>query len=85
MRRKKPLPDRPVDINRASRQELQRLPRIGRTLSQRIVEARAVRPFASVEELRRVKGIGRKILAGLRPYATVGEVAARGPADRRGP
>jgi competence protein ComEA len=63
----------PVDINRASAAELQRLPGIGPKLSGRIVEARAQRPFRSVDELRRVRGIGAKTLERLRPHVTVGD------------
>jgi len=60
-----------IDINEASAAELQRLPRIGPVLSQRIIEERAKARFKSVEELRRVKGIGPKTLEKLRPYVTV--------------
>jgi competence protein ComEA len=58
----------PVDINRASPEELQRLPGVGPALSARIVEARRQRPFASVDELRLVPGIGPKTLERLRPH-----------------
>ena len=37
--------------------------------SKRIVEAREQRPFASVDELRRVRGIGVKTLERIRPYS----------------
>lgn len=61
-----------IDINRATGEELQRLPGIGPKLSQRILDERGKRPFRSVDELRRVPGIGPKILERLRPYVTVG-------------
>lgn len=61
-----------IDVNQASRDELQGLPGIGPALSQRILDERARRPFHSVEELRRVSGIGPKVLEKLRPYVTVG-------------
>jgi competence protein ComEA len=60
-----------ININEANAVELQRLPRIGAAMSQRIIEERARAPFRSVDELRRVKGIGPKTLAKLRPYVTV--------------
>jgi competence protein ComEA len=62
----------PIDINRASAAELQRLVGIGPTLAQRIIDERARRPFKSVDELRRVSGIGPKTLERLRPSITVG-------------
>ncbi|MFN4260639.1 MAG: ComEA family DNA-binding protein [Gemmataceae bacterium] len=67
----KPLPPAPIDINSASREELQRLPGIGPTLSQRIIEERHRRPFASVDDLRRVPGIGAKTVEKLRLHAVV--------------
>lgn len=62
----------PIDINRATAADLQRLPGIGPKLSQRIVDERQKGPFKSVAELRRVPGIGPKILEKLRPHVTVG-------------
>jgi len=61
----------PVDINGASLGELEKLPGIGPKMAQRIMDERSKRPFASVEELRRVSGIGAKTLEKLRPYVTV--------------
>ncbi|MCI0463136.1 MAG: helix-hairpin-helix domain-containing protein [Gemmataceae bacterium] len=61
-----------IDVNRAPLAELQRLPGIGPKMSQRIVDERAKRLFATVAELRRVSGIGPKTLEKLRPYVTTG-------------
>jgi competence protein ComEA len=61
-----------VNVNTASAAQLQRLPRIGPKMAARILAVRAERPFASVDELRRVKGIGAKTLALLRPHVRVG-------------
>lgn len=44
-----------LDINSATLEELDALPRIGPSLAARIVEAR---PFEAVEDLERVRGIG---------------------------
>jgi competence protein ComEA len=72
----------PIDVNQANPAELQRLPGIGPTLAQRILEERARAPFAAVDDLRRVKGIGPKTLEKLRPYVTVGTGPGRSaPAD----
>lgn len=60
-----------IDINRASRKELESLPGIGPVLAQRIIEYREEHPFRSVDELLAVKGIGPKLLEKVRPYVTV--------------
>ena len=62
----------PIDVNHATATELQRLPGIGPAMSSRIILVREQRPFLSVEELRRVPGIGVKTLERLRPFVTVG-------------
>lgn len=61
-----------IDVNRASADELQRLPGIGPKMSQRIVDERRKGLFKAVEDLRRVPGIGPKTLERLRPHVTVG-------------
>jgi competence protein ComEA len=62
-----------VDINRASAEELQKLPHIGPALAQRIVAYRQQQgPFRSIEEIKRVKGIGEHTFARIRPYLTIG-------------
>ncbi|HZZ80991.1 MAG TPA: ComEA family DNA-binding protein [Gemmataceae bacterium] len=60
-----------ININRADQAELQKLPGIGPKLSQRILDERARSPFKSIDELRRVSGIGPKTLDKLRPHVTV--------------
>jgi len=62
-------PPAPTNVNTASAAELQRLPRIGPALSQRIVEYRRTHgPFRSVEALAGVRGIGDKTVEVLRPW-----------------
>jgi competence protein ComEA len=59
-----------VSINTASVAELDRLPRIGPALAARIVEHRARHgPFARVEDLEAVRGIGPRMLEQILPYA----------------
>lgn len=60
----------PIDVNTASEAELMRLPRVGLATARAII---AARPFKSVSDLDRVKGIGPKTLDALRPFVTVGE------------
>ena len=58
-----------VDINTADWPELKQLPGIGETLARRIVDFRNTSgPFASHDNLRRVRGIGPKKLEEIRPY-----------------
>ncbi len=58
-----------VDINTANRPELIQLPGIGDTLAQRIIETRQTTgPFVELDDLRKVKGIGPKIMERIRPY-----------------
>ena len=61
-----------VNINTASTSELEKLPGIGPALAQRIVEYRDSHgPFASVDALTDVPGIGQAKLEALREQATV--------------
>jgi competence protein ComEA len=58
-----------IDINAADWPELALLPEIGPALAQRIVEDRRQRgPFASIDDLDRVRGIGPRTLEAIRPY-----------------
>ncbi len=65
---KKVIPETGVAINSASLAELQKLPGIGAVLAQRIVSERDKKKFETVDDLRRVSGIGAKKLDAIRPY-----------------
>ncbi len=66
------LVDSQIEMNSAPAAELDLLEGIGPKLSARILEDRDSRgPFKSVEELRRVKGIGPKTIEKNRPYLRV--------------
>ncbi len=66
-----------IDINTASAADLRKLPGIGPKMSQAIIDERERAPFKSVDELRRVHGIGAKTLDRLRPYVSVGSAPVR--------
>jgi len=62
----------PLDLNRASAEELESLPGIGSVIAHRVVEYRkAAGGFHTVEDLRQVKGIGAKKFDRVRPLVRV--------------
>ncbi len=71
-RRSTPLgPNERLDLNIASATELDRLPGVGPSTAERIVAARAERPFGAVDDLGRVSGIGPTTLERLRSHLVV--------------
>jgi len=69
-------PDGKVNLNTASSAELATLPGIGPSKAQAIVEHRAKEPFSSLDDLRKVKGIGDKLYDSIRDRITVGDAPA---------
>ncbi|KAG6623623.1 endonuclease/exonuclease/phosphatase family domain-containing protein 1-like [Phytophthora cinnamomi] len=70
-----------VDLNAASKRQLQQLKGVGPALAQRIVEAR---PFHRKEDLLAVKGIGAKSYAKLQAGAHVGVRSEDGQSEGEG-
>ena len=67
-----PTAEAPVDLNTATQAQLEALPGIGPSLAQAILQERAHEGgFHSVDDLRRVHGIGDVRFAQLRPLVTV--------------
>ena len=62
-----------ININTATMEELQTLPKVGPKTAEAIIKYRKKHPFKSVDELIEVKGIGEKTLEKLKPLVTVGE------------
>jgi competence ComEA-like helix-hairpin-helix protein len=59
-----------IDLDRASGEEIARLPRVGPGLAARIVAHRDLHgPFGSLEGLDRVNGVGPSVLEAVTPYA----------------
>jgi len=64
----------PLDLNQARLEELMELPGIGEKLAQRVVEYRKTHGgFRSVEDLRKVRGIGEKRMERLRPLVVTAD------------
>jgi competence ComEA-like helix-hairpin-helix protein len=71
-RRSLPLaPGERLDVNEVPAMELDRLPRVGPALADAIVAERDKRPFTSIDDLVRVRGIGPATLERLRTHVTV--------------
>jgi comEA protein len=62
----------PVNINTASSEQLQQLPRIGPAMAARIIEYRAQNgEFKNKEDLMRVRGIGEKTFQNLKDMISI--------------
>ena len=65
---------KPVDVNKATVEQLQEVPGIGPALAQRIVDFRTEHGlFEKVDDLLNVRGIGTTTLDKLKPYLTIGK------------
>ena len=67
-------PSGPIDINTATAGELQSISGIGPVLASRIIEGR---PYKTVDDLKRVRGINTALLERLRPQLTVAGSSGR--------
>ena len=60
-----------IDLDRAQEWEILSLPKVGPTLAHRILADRdSLGPFGSLDELRRVKGVGDAVVDAITPYVT---------------
>ncbi len=65
---------KPVDVNKATVEQLQQVPGIGPALAQRIIDFRTEHGlFEKVDDLLNVRGIGTTTLDKLKPYLTIGK------------
>jgi competence protein ComEA len=63
----------PININTATAAELETLPRVGPTMAQRIIKYREANgPFATIEEIQNVQGIGPATFEGFQGLIAVG-------------
>ncbi len=64
----------PINLNTASAQDLAELPNIGPKYAESII---AGRPYKTVDDIVKVKGIGPRTLEKIRDKVTVGETAGK--------
>ncbi len=77
---KKKPPERPVNLNTATSEQLQQVPGIGPATAGKILQMRKTYgPFKSVGDLLAIRGLGAKRLEKMRKYLTVGKPAASKP------
>ncbi len=63
-----------VDVNRATWPELAELPGIGEITARKIVASRKKDgPFTCPDDLERIRGIGKKTVARIRPFLLIGK------------
>lgn len=76
-----------VNINTATAGELMKLPGIGKSKADAIVQYRTTAKFDTVDDLQAVRGIGPKMFEQLRPYVrTEGATTLQSkPASKRAP
>lgn len=68
---KKELPNEKINLNSSSKAELMRIPGIGDKTADAIIEYRKSRKFASIEEIKNIKGIGEKKFLKMKDYIRV--------------
>jgi comEA protein len=79
---KKKPPEKPVNLNTATSEELQQVPGIGPVTAEKILKMRkSYGPFKSVDDLLAIRGLGEKRLEKMRKYLTVGKPSAPKPAS----
>jgi len=76
----------PIDLNRATAEDLDAIPGLGPALAKRIVDYRQAHgPFKKIEDLRGVSGVGPQNLEKLKPYLGLGSPEAMAPPDWKAP
>ncbi len=77
---KKKPPEKPVNLNTATSEQLQQVPGIGPATAAKILQMRKTYgPFKSVDDLLAIRGLGAKRLEKMRKYLTVGKPSKPAP------
>jgi len=77
---KKKPPEKPVNLNTATSEQLQQVPGIGPATAGKILQMRKTYgPFKSVDDLLAIRGLGAKRLDKMRKYLTVGKPSKPAP------
>lgn len=71
-----------VDLNTASKAELEAIKGIGAKKAEAIIEYRKAHPFKNVDELKNVKGFGEKSVNALKNELSVGGAKGTNPANK---
>jgi len=74
-----------VNLNTAPPEVLALLPGVGPAKAESILAYRKRHPFRTVDELVRIKGIGRKMVRRLRPHLAVAGPTTASPGDAHAP
>jgi competence ComEA-like helix-hairpin-helix protein len=76
--KKKALPSKPIDLNRATLEQLEQLPGVGPVMAASIMKFRQQSgAFERVDDLLAIRGISRRRFDKIRPYVYVGKRSAR--------
>ncbi|MCA9635641.1 MAG: helix-hairpin-helix domain-containing protein [Myxococcales bacterium] len=60
-----------ININTATEAELDLLPGVGPSIAHKVITYRESKPFGDITHLLRIKGIGRKTFAKLKPFLSI--------------
>jgi len=78
-----PFPGFPVDINSADIEALRLLPGVGTKTAEAIIEKRQKKgKFVSIEDIRKVRGIGEQKFEALKGYITIKKDGLKGQGER---
>lgn len=60
-----------INLNTATKEQLMLLPGVGPTTADKVIQYRERRPFHRASHVMRIKGVGKKTYARLKPYLSV--------------